>query len=140
MKKIIVLLALMLISSLSFAQPVIAQNEDGVTYDISFAIPDGACFSMCPIGKASIANVSLEQIPFQANTVPTIEIFGTSSAKNGVLDVTTRTMTFTKVPAIISGKAWNIVIRTTEHEYWVHANQITYKENRRTKIRNGFMF
>ena len=141
MKKVTLLVALLLVFvSISYAEPIITQNEDGVTYDISYQVPDGACFSMCPNGKKSIADVSLEQITFETNTVPTVEIFETNDAKNGILDMTTRTMTFTKIPASLSGHVWNIVIRTKDYEYWVHANPVTYKEKGKTKTRYGFTF
>ncbi len=140
MKKIVLLVALLLIFvSISYAEPVVTQNADGITYDISYQVPDGASFSKC-VGSKWIADVSLEQIPFEENTRPTIEVFGTKDAKKGIVDLTTGNMTFTQVPATIAGKVWNIVIRTKDYEYWTHANPVTYKEKGKTKTKYGFTF
>lgn len=143
MKKIVLLVALLLIFvSISYAEPVVTQNADGITYDISYVVPDGACFSMVPVGKTnSTNNVSLEQIPIEINTVPTIEIFGTSDAKNGALDMKTRTMTFIKVPASAATHMWNITIRTKDYVYWVHGPYTEITKIKGKKISaSGFRF
>ncbi len=142
MKKIIILIALLFVTVLVFAQMPsamsITQSTDG-TYEIEYTVPYGPRFSINAVTnyRKSIGDVALEQIPNIESLTPVLVIYKTNDAIPGTIDMESRKITFSGIQAsAITGNVWNIAFFGTDNNYWLHGLKYKGKDSKH----RGFRF